>query len=322
MANRAAPEGPSYAAVFVDFENVYYFLKNHFHDPPDLNDYVLALVRKLREDLATRGLDCLVLNAYADFERLATAPQGGLYLMGVSTRNVLGTHHKNAADMQLCIDAMEVLYTRPDIGTFVLVAGDRDYIPLLQHLRRQARQVLVAGFREATSGDLLQNLGPQHFLDARELLPPATLALLEARRRGRPAPEAAAPAPARAAGAAAVGAPAAPAPADAEAAPAFDPVRPLTGPDELRCLAFMVAELLRLSQHRPVNELWLTPFLRRLTDEFPALPEYERRDLLNGLRTAGALRIEKREGEQHPFSVIVLNPEHPDVRALAAAGAA
>ncbi|WP_082773926.1 NYN domain-containing protein [Hymenobacter sp. PAMC 26628] len=314
MANRAALERPSYAAVFVDFENVYYFLKNHFHDPPDLNDYVLALVRKLRDDLAARGLDCLVLNAYADFERLATAPQGGLYLMGVNTRNVLGTHHKNAADMQLCIDAMEVLYTRPDIGTFVLVAGDRDYIPLLQHLRRQARQVLVAGFREATSGDLIQNLGPQHFLDARELLPPATLALLEARRSGRPAPKAVAPAPA----VPAAGAPAAP---DAEAAPAFDPVRSLTGPDELGCLAFMVAELQRLSQHRPVNELWLTPFLRRLTDEFPALPEYERRDLLNALRTAGALRIEKREGEQHPFSVIVLNPEHPDVRALAAPAA-
>ena len=311
MANRAASEGPSYAAVFVDFENVYYFLKNHFHDPPDLNDYVLALVRKLRDDLASRGLDCLVLNAYADFERLATAPQGGLYLMGVSTRNVLGTHHKNAADMQLCIDAMEVLYTRPDIGTFVLVAGDRDYIPLLQHLRRQARQVLVAGFREATSGDLLQNLGPQHFLDARELLPPATLALLEARRNGRPAaPAAAAPAP--------VAPTATP---DAEAAPTFDPVHPLAGPDELACLAFMVAELQRLSQHRLVHELWLTPFLRRLTDEFPALPEYERRDLINALRTAGALRIEKREGEQHPFSVIVLNPEHPDVRTLVPAEA-
>ncbi|MGI4884598.1 MAG: NYN domain-containing protein [Janthinobacterium lividum] len=308
MANRAAaPAAPSYAAVFIDFENVYYFLKNHFHDPPDLNDYVLALVRKLREDLAARGLDCLVLNAYADFERLATAPQGGLYLMGVSTRNVLGTHHKNAADMQLCIDALEVLYTRPDIGTFVLVAGDRDYIPLLQHLRRQARQVLVAGFREATSGDLLQNLGPQHFLDARKLLPAATLALLEQRRAGRPAPAPPAAAPADALAAAPAAGPDEP--------PLFDPVRPLANADEQRCLAFMVAEMQRLSQHRAVTELWLTPFLRRLTDEFPALPEYERRDLINALRTAGALRIEKREGEQHPFSVIVLNPQHPAVRA-------
>ncbi len=310
MSKRAAPAGPSYAAVFIDFENVYYFLKNHFHDPPDLNDYVLGLVRKLRETLAQQGLDCLVLNAYADFERLATAPQGGLYLMGVSTRNVLGTHHKNAADMQLCIDALEVLYTRPDIGTFVLVAGDRDYIPLLQHLRRQARQVLVAGFREATSGDLLQNLGPQHFIDARELLPAATLALLEERRNGRPAlPKTTAPAPA--------GGSAAASPAVPDEPLAFDPVRPLANADEQRCLAFMVAELQRLSQHRATHELWLTPFLRRLTDEFPALPESERRDLINGLRTAGALRIEKREGEQYLFSVIVLNPQHPAVREAA-----
>ena len=150
-----------YAAVFIDFENIYYFLKNHFHDPPDLNDIVLDIVRSLREELGKKNLDSLISYAYADFERLATAPQGALYLMGVSTRNVLGTDHKNAADMQLCIDALEVMYTRPEIGTFVLVAGDRDYIPVLQHLRRQARQVIVAGFREATSGDLLQNLLPE-----------------------------------------------------------------------------------------------------------------------------------------------------------------
>ena len=131
------PPAPSpYAAVFIDFENVYYFLKNHFADPPDLNDYVLELVRRLRDTLLERGLDCLVINAYADFERLPSAPQGGLYLAGVLTRNVLGTDHKNAADMQLCIDALEVHYTRPEISTFVLVAGDRDYIPLLRHLRR------------------------------------------------------------------------------------------------------------------------------------------------------------------------------------------
>ncbi|MFC7668064.1 NYN domain-containing protein [Hymenobacter humi] len=108
-----------------------------------------------------------------------------MYLMGVSTRNVLGTNHKNAADMQLCIDALEVMYTRPDIGTFVLVAGDRDYIPLLQHLRRQARQVLVAGFRESVSGDLLQNIGADHFIDARELLPDGRVEHLEKRRADR-----------------------------------------------------------------------------------------------------------------------------------------
>ena len=344
------PKSPAspYAAVFIDFENVYYFLKNHFQDPPDLNDYVLDIVRTLRERLSERGLDCLISYAYADFERLATAPQGALYLMGVSTRNVLGTDHKNAADMQLCIDALEVMYTRPDIGTFVLVAGDRDYIPVLQHLRRQARQVLVAGFRESVSGDLLQNIGADHFLDARELLAPERMEQLENRRTtrlqlaedGRRQREQGLPnGPTARAGAdpetlaravyagpkppGAVlrsAAPVAPRPAarPGDEVPEFAPARRLSPDLERRTLAFMLGEFQKLEakQQRRVPELWLGPFMRLLTDELPELPDYERRDLLNHLRDAGTIRIEKREGEPHPFSVIVVNHNHPDVLEL------
>ena len=356
------PKSPAspYAAVFIDFENVYYFLKNHFHDPPDLNDIVLDIVRNLREKLSATGLDSLISYAYADFERLATAPQGALYLMGVSTRNVLGTAHKNAADMQLCIDALEVMYTRPDIGTFVLVAGDRDYIPVLQHLRRQARQVLVAGFRESVSGDLLQNIGAAQFIDARDLLTPARVEQLEKRRADRQRSieesrrlreQGLAGMPSAAALAVRAGAPDAtggtveapaavplpritpvpsattPRPVAAaklflsrpgDEVPDFAPIRPLATETERRTLAFMLLEFQKLEakQQRRVPELWLGPFMRLLTDELPELPDYERRDLLNKLRDAGTIRIEKREGEPHPFSVIVVNYSHPDVQAL------
>ena len=355
------PKSPAspYAAVFIDFENVYYFLKNHFHDPPDLNDICLDIVRSLREKLSATGLDSLISYAYADFERLATAPQGALYLMGVSTRNVLGTDHKNAADMQLCIDALEVMYTRPDIGTFVLVAGDRDYIPVLQHLRRQARQVLVAGFRESVSGDLLQNIGAAQFIDARDLLTPVRVEQLEKRRADRQRAveesrrlreQGLAGVPSAAALAARAATPEASGPADAPAAvplprvvplpsataprpvaPArpfvsrpgedgaeFAPTRRLATDTERRTLAFMLAEFQKLEtkQQRRVTELWLGPFMRLLTDELPELPDYERRDLLNKLRDAGTIRIEKREGEPHPFSVIVVNYSHPDVQEL------
>ena len=363
------PKSPAspYAAVFIDFENVYYFLKNHFHDPPDLNDICLDIVRTLREKLSATGLDSLISYAYADFERLATAPQGALYLMGVSTRNVLGTDHKNAADMQLCIDALEVMYTRPDIGTFVLVAGDRDYIPVLQHLRRQARQVLVAGFRESVSGDLLQNIGAAQFIDARDLLTPARVEQLEKRRTDRQraveesrrlreqglagvpsaaalAARAAAPDGGSASTEAAVATegalavvpqprvmPVPSATAPRPVAPArpfvsrsgedgteFAPARRLATDTERRTLAFMLAEFQKLEakQQRRVTELWLGPFMRLLTDELPELPDYERRDQLNKLRDAGTIRIEKREGEPHPFSVIVVNYSHPDVQEL------
>ena len=77
---------------------------------------------------------------------------GDLYLLGVEAHNVLGTEHKNAADMRLCIDAMEILYTRQNIQSFILVAGDRDYIPVIQHLKKNGRTVRVAGFAAASPG--------------------------------------------------------------------------------------------------------------------------------------------------------------------------
>ena len=357
----AAATSP-YAAVFIDFENVYYFLKNHYLDPQDPHDYALDLVRALRDTLKRElSLDSLVLYAYADFDKLPSGPQGPLYLMGVDTRNVLGTDHKNAADMQLCIDALEVLYTRPDIGTFVLVAGDRDYIPVLQHLRRQARQVKVVGFRESVSGDLLLMLGQEHFLDARELLPAERLQALEDHRTARlrlgeekrrlreqglagvqsaAARQAAHDAAAIAAQAeplqAAVGTstgathpaealaaepapPHARTPADAAAEPpgaegTFASTRRITRSDERRCLEFLLEQVQRYASHQSgPPEIWASPFLRRLTDVLPELPDWERRQLLSHLRDAGALRLEKREGEPHPFSVIIINYQHPDV---------
>lgn len=342
LATRVEPS--RFAAVFLDFENVYYFFKNTFFDPPGLNDHILELLRNLRHQLTEKyGMDCIVLNAYADFERLETTPQGALYLLGVDTKNVMGTDHKNAADMRLCIDVLEVLYTRGEIGTFVLVAGDRDYIPVIQHLRRQARHVLGVGFRETVSGDLLLNLGEAQFIDARGLLDAATLESLEARRveqqkladerqkrfdaqsqhleqRARAmqatpySGSTAAFPPASSSAFAGVAAP-----PDIENSTfveepvEFAPIRRVLEEDERQALALVLEKLQRLQVTRYTNELWLGPFLRQLADEMPSLADFERRRVLDGLSRAGAIRIEKRQGEPFPYSVVIVNYSHPDV---------
>ncbi len=368
-------ERARFAAVFLDFENVYYFFKNTYFDPSDLNDHILDLLRNLREKIAEQyGLDCILLNAYADFERLESAPQGALYLLGVDTKNVMGTDHKNAADMRLCIDVLETLYTRPEIDTFVLVAGDRDYIPVIQHLRRQARHVLGVGFRETVSGDLLLNLGEAQFLDARELLDDATWERLEARRaeglrleeerRARWEEQTRAiEDKARAAqldqlrhqiedetvedgaGSTAENGEGGEQNitnlnTDASEAAArelenatrdlereiesgeesvdlvpvhFAPVERLVDEKQRQCLQIVLEKLHRLGATRHSNELWLGPFLRQLADDLPSLAEYERRRVLDGLTRAGAIRVEKRQGEPYPYSVVLVNYQHPDV---------
>ncbi len=376
-----APSNTGFAAVFLDFENVYYFFKNTFFDPPELNDHILEMLRNLRQKLKEAyNLDSIVLNAYADFERLDSSPQSALYLLGVDTKNVLGTDHKNAADMRLCIDVLEVLYTRAEISTFVLVAGDRDYIPVIQHLRRQARRVLGVGFRESVSGDLLLNLGEGQFLDARELLNENTLERLETRRaeqqklhderekrfaeqargiseRARAAQSNAQNASAPNASAQNASAQNASAPnASAQNAPKIEPnlapgtshvpgvinglsgvsgVRderslqnaPIVPPlppqfaevsrihdaNALACLEIILERVQQLEQTHGTRELWLGPFLRQLTDEMPMLAEFERRNALDDLARSGATLVEKRPGDPHPFSVLLVNFQHPDV---------
>ena len=361
-----APSNTGFAAVFLDFENVYYFFKNTFFDPPELNDHILEMLRNLRQKLKEAyNLDSIVLNAYADFERLDSSPQSALYLLGVDTKNVLGTDHKNAADMRLCIDVLEVLYTRAEISTFVLVAGDRDYIPVIQHLRRQARRVLGVGFRESVSGDLLLNLGEGQFLDARELLNESTLERLETRRveqqklhderekrfaeQARGISERARAAQSNAQNASAPSASKIEpnsAPGSSHVAglingaanginggasglrdermlhnvpivpplpPQFAEVSRIHDKNAIACLEIILERVHQLEQTHGTRELWLGPFLRQLTDEMPMLAEFERRNALDDLARSGATLVEKRPGDPHPFSVLLVNFQHPDV---------
>ncbi len=243
-----------YAAIFVDFENVFYFLQNQYAALPDLTEYALELLRNLRAYLEEElNLNPILRYAYADIERLSAMPLGSLYLMGIEVRNVLGTQHKNAADMRLCIDAMQALYTRPDIGTFVFVAGDRDYIPVIQHIQTQARTVKAVAFRGNLSGDLLQNIGERNFIDALTLFDEESLKRLEqdaayAREAERLREEARQKAQEERRIQEAP-----PAPVKSETKPGsqatFNPVSPLLSEDQRRCVELMLTEYCNFARY-------------------------------------------------------------------------
>jgi uncharacterized LabA/DUF88 family protein len=154
------------AAVFLDYENIVYYLKQMYSHPPQLNNIVNGLLRSLEDHFKNvLQLSVVIFKAYADFERQVPA-LGPLYLMGIDSCHVLGKDHKNAADMRLCVDVMEVLYTRPEIQHYILISGDRDYIPVVQRLLRQGRQVKAVAFRRTLSADLLKMLGEENLIDA------------------------------------------------------------------------------------------------------------------------------------------------------------
>jgi len=289
------------AAILIDFENIYYYLRPSMYDSQDVSDVIASLVQRLRRHLMENyNEEAISLDAYADFERISESAQGALYLIGVETHNVLGTDHKNAADMKLCIDALATLYTRQEIRSFIVVAGDRDYIPVIQHLKKHGRTVRVVGFPASVSGDLLTNVGEENFLDASQFLPdrrPGPAGMVP----GLPIPLA--PEGSIQPGANGNGNAAGTVTREAQSTKQLDP-------DQGVALNIM------LKHFHGKPEVWMTPYLHKLRSELPHLSEYQRKALIAQMAENGVIQVEKRKGDPHDFSVILLNWNHPDVRSL------
>jgi uncharacterized LabA/DUF88 family protein len=129
-------------AIFIDLENVYYGLKK-YHMDPDHPDETHNLFLRLQEYYGREAIR--MVEAYADFEQLEISMMS-LQKKRVHVHQVYGNgrdgkERKNAADIQLCLDAMEVLHQIPEIHTFVIVSADQDMIPLLDRLWSKGKRV-------------------------------------------------------------------------------------------------------------------------------------------------------------------------------------
>ena len=72
------------AAILIDFENIYYYLRQTTYDTQDVSDVIAGLVQRLRRYLMEKyNEEAISLDAYADFERISESAQGALYLIGV-----------------------------------------------------------------------------------------------------------------------------------------------------------------------------------------------------------------------------------------------
>jgi uncharacterized protein (TIGR00288 family) len=145
-ANRNADGGHT-LAVFFDFENIGIGL-NQRRDRFDIVKVVERLVEKGK---------IVVKKAYADWSRFAqyTAPlhEAAIELIEIPRRGQSG---KNSADIRLCVDAMDLAYSKDHIDTFVIVSGDSDFSPLVSKLKELGKHVIGLGLAEATS-DLLRD---------------------------------------------------------------------------------------------------------------------------------------------------------------------
>src|SRR5205823_10354420 len=64
---------------------------------------------------------------------------------------------KNSADIRLCVDAMDLAYSKEHIDTFVIVSGDSDFSPLVSKLKELGKHVVGIGMADSTSNLLRDN---------------------------------------------------------------------------------------------------------------------------------------------------------------------
>src|SRR3989337_1938815 len=63
----------------------------------------------------------------------------------------MGASRKNAADIKLAVDAVELAYERGFVTTFAIGTGDSDFTPLMHKLREMDKRVIGIGVQSSTS---------------------------------------------------------------------------------------------------------------------------------------------------------------------------
>ena len=75
-------------------------------------------------------------------------------LIDIPKRSMTG---KNSADIRLCVDAMDLCFSKDHIDTFVILSGDSDFSPLASKLKENGKHVIGLGAQGSTSQMLVDN---------------------------------------------------------------------------------------------------------------------------------------------------------------------
>ncbi|MDX1428839.1 MAG: NYN domain-containing protein, partial [Rhodothermales bacterium] len=141
------PPDEAQAALLIDFDNVTMGIRSNLG----------AELRALLKSDVIRG-NIAVQRAYADWRRY---PQ---YIVPLSEASIdlifapaYGSSKKNATDIRLAIDALELVFTRPEIQTYILMSGDSDFSSLVLKLKEYGKYIIGVGIQESSSDLLVQN---------------------------------------------------------------------------------------------------------------------------------------------------------------------
>lgn len=136
-------------AVFIDFENLALGFRGKKDKRFEIQKVLTRLVEKGK---------IIVKKAYADWvdygEYKRPLHEAAIELIEIPKRSLSG---KNSADIRLCVDAIDLCYSKDHIDTFVIVSGDSDFSPLVSKLKENGKRAIGLGMKESSSHLLIDN---------------------------------------------------------------------------------------------------------------------------------------------------------------------
>ncbi len=138
--------------VFIDVQNMYYSARNIFGAKVNFGEVV-------RRSVENRQL----IRAIAYVVRTKTGEEKpffeALYHQGIEYKEkeiqeFFGGAKKADWDVGMAVDAIRI---SANLDVVIIVSGDGDFVPLVEYLRNQGRQVEVVSFRESSSTKLVES---------------------------------------------------------------------------------------------------------------------------------------------------------------------
>lgn len=149
-------------AVFVDYENIRYSTINSYGREPDPIAW--------RDKTLKYGL-MAVAKAYADFDQHPPQARTRLDVAGFEAQHYPAKRTvdqsgrekiETRSDLNFVIDVINTALARPDIRTFLLFTGDKDFIRVVTTLRnRLGKRVVICGVPGSVSPDLVAAAGEE-----------------------------------------------------------------------------------------------------------------------------------------------------------------
>lgn len=143
-------------AVFIDMENLFGGYAGEVRGVPVKR--IIAEIRRIGTELGVVS-DIAIMRAYANWAdgRLGVYRRE-LMEVGIEPIQVFGfgASVKNAADIELVVDALATVYEAPFIEVVVVVSGDGGFVPLVRHLHALGKYVLVVSTPSPPPNKLLR----------------------------------------------------------------------------------------------------------------------------------------------------------------------